>query len=335
MKTMLPIAAVMSALVASAAVSGQSVRLSPAETERNVHVAREGDTLFDLSARYLGDPMRWPQLWSYNPQITNPHWIYPGDVVFLEAVRPPEPPLRPAMETAGVFPLGGFYSSTEIEHFGTLKYADTGRRLLAPLDTVYLELDDPDSVEVGDRFAINRVIGRVYERRRELVAVKYLVTGMVEVTEKHEETHLVSARITQLWDTIERGDVLFASQEQLLDVTEQEATVDLEAEIIDHLTPDTQLHEQHVVFINRGSSDGVVAGNTFIIWDRQDEAEMIRAARTRRLDYEDDIRSELPWEIAGEAYVIYTTEDYSTALITDAGMRELRDGMRVTMQSGH
>ncbi|MFB6263710.1 MAG: LysM peptidoglycan-binding domain-containing protein [Bradymonadaceae bacterium] len=51
------------------------------------HVVSKGDTLWDLSGRYFGDPLAWPRLWSYNSHITNPHWIYPGDIVYLK----PEP----------------------------------------------------------------------------------------------------------------------------------------------------------------------------------------------------------------------------------------------------
>src|SRR5262249_41651714 len=48
-----------------------------------LHVVRRGDTLWDICWFYFNDPWQWPRVWSYNPQITNPHWIYPGDLVRL------------------------------------------------------------------------------------------------------------------------------------------------------------------------------------------------------------------------------------------------------------
>jgi hypothetical protein len=45
------------------------------------HVVVPGDTLWDLTAKYLNNPWYWPKVWAYNPQLSNPHFIYPGTVV--------------------------------------------------------------------------------------------------------------------------------------------------------------------------------------------------------------------------------------------------------------
>ena len=61
-----------------AIVDDQSIHI-PDEYE-----VEEGDSLWLISQEFFNDPWLWPNLWALNPHITNPHWIYPGDIINLK-----------------------------------------------------------------------------------------------------------------------------------------------------------------------------------------------------------------------------------------------------------
>jgi hypothetical protein len=63
----------------SLAVYAQSATVSVKHDAPRVYTVVEGDTLWRISEMYLDDPWRWPELWQRNSQVTDPHWIYPGD----------------------------------------------------------------------------------------------------------------------------------------------------------------------------------------------------------------------------------------------------------------
>ena len=87
------------------------VAVNPAHPDRYVVV--RGDTLWDISARFLRDPWRWPDVWYVNPQIQNPHLIFPGDIIVLTYV---DGKLRLSLERGSLVKLSPEVRSSPLDN---------------------------------------------------------------------------------------------------------------------------------------------------------------------------------------------------------------------------
>lgn len=157
--------------VAAFTVGTYAAAAEMAGSHPDTYVVRRGDTLWDISAKFLKKPWLWPEIWQANPQIKNPHLIYPGDVISLAyldrvAVQPgprQEAPLN-AIPLSEVEP---FLKNLSIaDSFKSLPYVaglEDNRSRATAGQVIYVL--GADGAQVGQRYAIVRPGNRYTQTR--------------------------------------------------------------------------------------------------------------------------------------------------------------------------
>lgn len=306
------------------------------EYHRVVH----GDTLWDLSRHYFSNPWHWPRVWSYNPDITNPNWIYPGDRIRLL----PQGEVVPVTDTAragvgwsvlsrarpGTIYLRsrGFVDHEVLETSGTIVGSREEVEMLAEEDECYVEFDDDDDVHIGEEYTVFRAdesVSGVRGSRRDL-GTFVEIFGTVRVVSYDEDSDIARGVITESINPIERGFRVGPIERRFEVIPPVQNEVDLEGYIVATFDPIQVVGEHHVVFVDRGREDGVAEGNRLFVLRRRD---MYRETRD-----EPDDRAGYPFEILAELRVVEVRDRTATCLVTRS-VTDIRVGDRFEMRRGY
>jgi len=85
--------------------AGDSPILNPRHPES--YVVQTGDTLWDIAEMFLRDAWYWPEIWQINPQVENPHLIFPGDILSLAYLDDGSPVIQLTRGTGPAGPVEG------------------------------------------------------------------------------------------------------------------------------------------------------------------------------------------------------------------------------------
>ena len=238
----------------------------------NAHTVRRGDTLWALSGQYYKNTYQWPKLWAQNPQIQNPHWIYPGDRLRLREESGASGPLRPrSVPEKTVFLRDyGWVDDPEKDAVGEVVGSHEDQMLLAHVDDVYIELHEDEKVELGQELTIYREVRTIRGREADDVGDLVAVIGTVRVDRYNPKTRMVRGQIIESLDAIERGDYVGAVGRKFHVVPPVKNEKYVEARIFTALYPHQLFGQNQVLFLDRGRKQGVKPGNRFLAVRRGD-----------------------------------------------------------------
>lgn len=304
-------------------------------TER-VYLVQPGDTLWDLSGAFYYDEWMWPTLWALNPQITNPHWIYPGDMLFIQPQASAAPATSLTLLDSRyndaprnlILPVRnmGFIGQEEYQESGVINYSREEREMLGQYDEVYLKLSTARTVRPQEELTIYR-IDRDIEHPETGDDVGYLVRflGIVRVLDTSKP--LVKGVIVKSFEEMKRGDLVTEIFQHTRMVQPVQNTIEQDAIILATFEEHTLTGELQYVFVDKGTQHKVRTGNRFVILERGDP--FIEEHPDLSYDEDEDVE-DLPWERTGELVVVEPYENHSLCIVSRS-IHELKAGMKLRM----
>ena len=329
--------------------------------EEDIHTVQEGDTLWDISERYFGEPWHWPELWSYNPEITNPHWIYPLDHVRLsnraldaapvagEQLKEPKQAspddlapnvtVPPRLLKDGTVFLRdqGYLDDTAIKASGQVVAGNEEHMLLATSDQVYVKFQPGQKVAVNQNYTIFRTV-RKWERDPGEKGTLVAIMGTILIRSFDAQKGIARGTITEALDPIERGMHVTLMDRRFDLVPPAKNEKNVTGHIIASIQPRKLLSYGNVVFIDVGEGHGIKPGNRFFVTRQgdnwQDSKERSAADMGSIADAPPYKKSDLPVEVVAELRVVKVRKTVTIALITQSDT-DVFQGDRVEMRAGY
>jgi len=303
-----------------------------ADEEPTVYVIKKGDTLWGLSERFVKDPRYWPNMWSANSQITNPHLIYPGQKVRLAperagveaeeptaAARPMATAAKQAaapVQTETVAEVSdertysmrgneGFMMETDAKPAGIVVSILHDRIVAGDDDIVYTDIGRAQGVKGGEKFAVYRKEGTVsHPLTNEIMGAKVVPLGTLQLTDvEHDASRAI---ITKAYQEISPGSYLMPYREdKRREVALKMPARELKGFIIESYSGARIIAAGDIVYIDQGSAQGAEAGNMlYVVRDETPDQQYVEG----RID-------RLPQELLGALVILETGRKTATALV--------------------
>ena len=337
---------------ASEAVSSKNIEEEVVETETGFYyTVKKGDTLWDLSQRFSDTPYLWPDLWSDNSQIANPHLIYPGQRIRLfrrtdiekEAVieekpietkappievEPEEVPEIVTQEIPEAKPVSKTYRYTAIDRVGFIKNkaltpegfifkVKEDKKLISTDDIVYVSQNESNSLTPGGRYTVYRTLEPIHdETTGKYIGIQHYLLGVVEIT--NTAPRFAIAKVIRSFSNIKVNDKLMPYKKRSMNIVQQKSREGLLGKIIVAEEHNLLIGDMTTVFIDKGEDDGVKPGQYYSIF-YQDKSSIDSGSHNK-----------IPLDavIFGKLMVLHTEKTTSTVYIISTN-REINPGSKI------
>jgi len=311
-----------------------------ADNAPDSYVVKRGDTLWGIAKVFLRDPWYWPEIWQVNPQVHNPHLIYPGDTLRLVYIdgqpqivlqrgdgvrvepRVRSEPIDSAITTIPYATVAAFMSKPTVLDRDQIKaapYVLATRDLhvvMSEGDTVYARgFSSP--AQLGSHYNVVRVGDPLIDPDdNRVLGYDGIFTGSGHVTRQGDPTTLImteSARESRAGDKLIPGGV-----DVPLDFIPSAPRVKTNGRIIAVANGVTIIGQYEVVVVNRGARDGLAPGNVLGVFDTGPLVADTDKRGFFNLDRLGAKRVQLPSERTGTFMVFKTFDNISYGLIMEA-----------------
>jgi hypothetical protein len=305
-------------------------------SEGIVHTVVEGDTLWDLSAKYLGSPWKWTEIWERNRFLTNPHYIYPGIQIVIvppgpreyalgqepasasgpaESAAAPPPSMEPVQAVApprvpylsikpSDFVRAGEFLKEAPQGIGRIRAGKDPKVGFVDGDTVYLSLRK--EIPPGQLLGVYRVRGPIDSPGKRPVSgyVKYLI-GVIQAGPKVDGE--ATARVRQSFEDLTRDDLITEEIPAYTPVRIDPGADGIPCSVITARLLNKELAQGDFIYLDQGATAGVAVGNVFRVFVPTGTATGVSPSDSGTVLYE-----------AARAVVVRVSPDFSTAYIASS-----------------
>ncbi|MEA3435497.1 MAG: LysM domain-containing protein [Thermodesulfobacteriota bacterium] len=335
---------------ASETVSSTNIEEEVVETETGFYyTVKKGDTLWDLSQKFSDTPYLWPDLWSNNSQIANPHLIYPGQRIRLFRRTDIEKETKPVIEEKPIEtkappievepeivtqeipeakPVSKTYRYSAIDRVGFIKNkaltpegfifkVKEDKKLISTDDIVYISQNKNNSLTPGGRYTVYRTLEPIHdETTGKFIGIQHFLLGIVEIT--NTAPRFAIAKVIRSFSNIKVNDKLMPYKRRSINISQQKSMEGLLGKIIVAERHNILIGDKTTAFINKGEDDGVKPGQYYSIF-YQDKSSIGEASRNK-----------IPLDavIFGKLMVLHTEKTTSTVYIISTN-RQINPGSKI------